>query len=357
MKFLGIEISKKLLIGIIAGVVIVGGGITTGVILMNNKDKQPQQEEQAKDVLLKDNLTFEINSEVNLLSLISEDNQATIINKDEKIDTTTLGKKEVTIKYDNGLLNQTLEKKIRINVVDTQKPTIEYQKELSTNVGTKIDLLKDVKAIDNSKEEIEVTIEGEYDFNKEGTYNLKYIAVDSSNNKTEEEFILKVNKKATLSNTSKPSVSQPIEPAIDDEVKACPAEKGKVTYSQVFTDKNKAYAWNVGYDCEHMRLMEFILAYDPNIKEMRTLEWVYPSMYDNWDPNFQKDGPERQQMDKWLKTYHPELLQKTYTYEEIEAQLRKQGLVNDNTISISGDYWSSMKLGSETHYYFWTVQG
>ncbi len=208
MKFLGIEISKKLLIGIIASVVVVGGGVTTGIILMNNKDNQRQEEKQKDTISLKDDLKFEINSEVNLLSLVSEDNKVKILSEDETIDTSTLGEKEITIKYEVEEKEET--KTFKITIEDTQAPTIEYQKELSTNVGSKIDLLKGVKVIDNSKEEIKATIEGDYNFDSEGTYNLKYVAVDSSNNKKEEEFILKVNKptcnqKSGSWSTSKPS--------------------------------------------------------------------------------------------------------------------------------------------------------
>ena len=210
MKILGKEISKKMLIIIVVSMVIVGGGVTTGIILMNNKDNQKQeekQEEKQKDtILLKEDLKFEINSEVKLLSLVSEDNKVKILSEDETIDTSTLGEKEITIKYEVEEKEET--KIFKITIEDTQAPTIEYQKELSTNVGSKIDLLKGVKVSDNSKEEIKATIEGDYSFDNEGTYNLKYIAIDSSNNKKEEEFTLKVNKKSTTSNNnSKPQTN------------------------------------------------------------------------------------------------------------------------------------------------------
>lgn len=168
-----------------------------------------KKEEIKKDtILLKEDLKFEVNSEVNLLSMISEDNKVKVLSEDETIDTSTLGEKEITIKYEVEEQEET--KIFTITIVDTQSPTIEYTKELSTNVGTKVDLLKGVKVSDNSNEEITATIEGDYNFDNEGTYNLKYVAVDSSNNKTEEEFTLKVNKptcnkKSGSWSTSKPS--------------------------------------------------------------------------------------------------------------------------------------------------------
>lgn len=245
MKLFGIEISQKMLIGIIAGIVVVGAGITTGVIWINNKDNQPQskeeEKEEVKELKLKNNLTVEVNSQVNLLSFVSEDNEVVIISEDEIIDTTTLGEKEVTIEYGHSLLNMAIQKKFKINVVDTQKPIIEYQKEINTNVGTPIDLLKDVKVSDNSKEEIKATVEGEYDFNQEGTYHLKYIAIDSSNNKAEEEVTLNVNKSACNLKKGAWSTSKPdnCEYTTKDIV---------WRYQMIMdTDGNERWAWTVDF--------------------------------------------------------------------------------------------------------------
>ncbi len=149
-----------------------------------------------KGVIVKDKLDFEIDSEVKIMSLISEKNEFEIINKDDIVDTSKIGKKEVTIKYIDN--NKEKEQVVKINVVDTTKPTIEYKKELTTTEGIEIDLLENVKVSDNSKEDIVATVMGEYDINKAGNYNLKYVAVDSSNNKTEEEFTLIVKNLPTL---------------------------------------------------------------------------------------------------------------------------------------------------------------
>lgn len=182
---------KKLIILIICTILIIGFIVVFALV---NK-KTPKVE-----VILNDNLNFEINSDVKLLSLISKNNKAEIISKDEQIDTSKLGEKELIIKYKDR--HKENEYKFKINIIDTQAPVIEYQKELSTTEGTSIDLLKDVKVSDNSKEEIQASVEGEYNFDNVGTYNLKYVAIDSSNNKKEEEFTLKVNKKPTINNSN-----------------------------------------------------------------------------------------------------------------------------------------------------------
>ena len=146
---------KKIIIGIIL-LIILCIGIIVGVLLLNNKEEQ--KDEKVKDtILLKEDLKFEINSEVKLLSLVSEDNKVKILSEDETIDTSTLGEKEVTIKYEEEDKEET--KIFKITIVDTQAPTIEYQKELSTTIDKKIDLLKGVKVTDNSKEEIKANVE------------------------------------------------------------------------------------------------------------------------------------------------------------------------------------------------------
>lgn len=145
---------------------------------------------------LYESLNFELNSDVYLLSLIKKISNGELITDNVKIDTSILGEKELKIKYINEN-NEEKEYAFKINVVDTTKPVIKYKKELTTTIGNKIDLLKDVVVTDNSGEKISVEINGEYDFNKVGKYTLKYVAVDSSGNKSEEEFILDI-LKATI---------------------------------------------------------------------------------------------------------------------------------------------------------------
>lgn len=198
---IGAWIKSHILISVIIGVVFVGG--TIGIIVLTNKKESTpsvEDKQEKNTIILKDNLSFEINSELTLLALVSEDNKVKILSEDEIIDTSVLGEKDVILKY--KMEDDEKEIIVKINIVDTISPTIEFEKELSTYLGTKIDLLKEVKATDNSEEEIEVTVEGDYDFNKVGTYTLKYVAVDSSGNKKEEEFVLKVTNKETTSSTS-----------------------------------------------------------------------------------------------------------------------------------------------------------
>ncbi len=135
-----------------------------------------------------------INDEVYNIDYIKSVKNGTIISDKELVDTSVLGKKKIKIKIKN-YFDKIKDYVCEIEVVDKQEPSIEYSDKLSTTVGTEINLLEGVKVTDNSNEDIEVTIEGEYDFNKEGTYELYYVAKDSSGNTSKEKFILEVVKK------------------------------------------------------------------------------------------------------------------------------------------------------------------
>lgn len=167
--------------------------LALGTIFLYFYFKQPT-------VFLKNNLVAEINTEHKILEYIDKIEDGIIITKDRKLDTSTLGYKKVTIKTQNILKQQFLFT-YKVSIQDTIPPQITYNKELTTIEGNNIDLLKDVKVTDNSNEVIIPTVSGEYNINTPGTYNLKYIAEDSSHNKTEEEFKLIVNKKVVIKPT------------------------------------------------------------------------------------------------------------------------------------------------------------
>jgi len=140
------------------------------------------------NIILKDNLDVSIYEEVTNLSFIDSIKNGTIITKEEKLDTSKLGKLEVKLILRNKFKKDTTYL-FNINIIDTEKPSISYKKELETTEGVEIDLLKDIKAEDNSKEEIKVSIEGDYNFKTLGEYKIYYVAKDSSGNETKEEAI------------------------------------------------------------------------------------------------------------------------------------------------------------------------
>ena len=103
----------------------------------------------------------------------------------------TLGEYQLTyVAYDSSR-NRT-EEPFTLAVVDRESPVITFTNYREITVGNDVDLLEGVSATDNSGEEITVTVEGSYDINQAGTYELKLVAYDSSLNKAEETLTLKV---------------------------------------------------------------------------------------------------------------------------------------------------------------------
>lgn len=80
----------------------------------------------------------------------------------------------------------------KIITKDTEKPIIDGVKDLVTTRGKEINLLDGVTASDNETKNLEIKVVGTYDFDKVGTYNLKYVCEDESNNVAEKDFSLTV---------------------------------------------------------------------------------------------------------------------------------------------------------------------
>ncbi len=155
-------------------------------------------------VTFKNNIEININEEAYNTDYIKNIKNGKLITKKELIDTSKLGKKKINIKIKN-YFNKEKNYSYIVNIIDKEPPIIEFKDKLSITEGEKIDLLKDIKAKDNSNEEIKVTVSGEYDINKPGNYELYYIAKDSSNNEKKEKFTLEVKKKEVIVNNSTPS--------------------------------------------------------------------------------------------------------------------------------------------------------
>ena len=173
----------------------------------STESKKEDKKEFSASVVAKDK-TVELNERVTNLTDV-EVEKGKIVSKKEEIDTTKIGEQKVTITIedDNGL---TKDFTFTVKVVDKKAPVISYSKKLSTTVGTKINLLNGVSALDDSAEEIKVTVEGDYSFDKAGVYTLYYVASDSSGNEAKEEFTLTVNEKTVQ---KQPESSNSITPA------------------------------------------------------------------------------------------------------------------------------------------------
>ncbi len=141
--------------------------------------------------IIYNDLNVEINSDTNINSLIKEVKNGSLISEDNKIDTSVVGEQEVKIKVKDKR-NKEKDYTFKIKVVDRVSPEISGVKDLTVYVGEDVDLLKDITAKDNSNENIEVKVRGDYNLEEEGSYDLQYVASDIENNETTENFVLKV---------------------------------------------------------------------------------------------------------------------------------------------------------------------
>ena len=178
---------KKIILPIILLLVIIFG---IGGYYMYDRYQKELIEKNKVHITYND-LKVEINDDVLVSSFIKEVKNGVLIGNEEKVDTSKLGKVDIEV----TIMNKSDEEEkhtFKVDVIDTTKPVIEAKKDISSYIGRDVDLLKDVKVTDNSKEEIKAKVIGDYDINKTGEYKLKYEASDSSGNKEEYDFILNI---------------------------------------------------------------------------------------------------------------------------------------------------------------------
>ncbi len=173
---------KKKLIILITSLVAVIIGIIAIVLIINNKNTLDKEEtsEGIKTYVV------EVYDWIRIKDLTGDDNE-------EKIDTTKLGKQ--TIEYDG--------KTIIVEVKDTTPPYIGLKTAYNHIKDTNFTFEKDVICTDNYDKDIKCEIIGEYDLTTLGEYNVKVVAVDSHNNKTEKDIILRVIDKSSINNDTK----------------------------------------------------------------------------------------------------------------------------------------------------------
>lgn len=165
--------------------------------------KDYKESERIKNAIIKvelvNNLNVPINNEVYVMDLISSINGNIIDNY--KIDTTSLGIKDVTFKFINEE-NIKVPYSFKINVVDVTPPVIWISDTYSVKVGYSKKLEDVIMCGDDYDDNPTCYIEGEYDFNKVGKYPLVYKAIDNSGNATEKSFTLNVYKNSNNNSSS-----------------------------------------------------------------------------------------------------------------------------------------------------------
>lgn len=201
---------------------------------------------QEMEVTIKEKIEVPLNSKLTNLDNVTNLKNGQIITDEKTIDTSKIGEQKINISIKNKL-GKVKEYHYIVNVYDDEKPSIIFSKELTIEEGQNIDLLKDVKVEDNSQEKITPSVEGNYDINEPGKYQLYYVAKDSSDNEAKEEFtlIVKEKKKETTSNDT---ISNP------QETKTFTTSKGfkgvikdGITYIDGYLIVNKTYSLPSSY--------------------------------------------------------------------------------------------------------------
>ena len=201
---------------------------------------------QEMEVTIKEKIEVPLNSKLTNLDNITNLKNGQIITDEKTIDTSKIGEQKINISIKNKL-GKVKEYHYTVNVYDDEKPSIIFSKELTIEEGENIDLLKDVKVEDNSQEKITPSVEGNYDINEPGKYQLYYVAKDSSDNEAKVEFTLIVKEKKKESSQND-SLSNP------QETKTFTTSKGfkgvikdGITYIDGYLIVNKTYSLPSSY--------------------------------------------------------------------------------------------------------------
>lgn len=185
---------KIVIVSIILLILIIVGGIIVFTKYL----------EYNKKLVYKDSVTIKIGDELpTISSYVTEDEL-------KRLDSDEISWKDINVEDNKvysageytGYINYRDKKlKIKLFVIDDVSPSIEGVEDITIYVNEEIDLLSKIKTSDNSRDNIDVKINGEYNTSTAGVYQLSYVATDKSGNETVKEFKLIVKAK---------EVSQPI---------------------------------------------------------------------------------------------------------------------------------------------------
>lgn len=141
-------------------------------------------------VVLKDNLEADFADTLRVSSFIESINGKIV--DDYYLNTDSLGKKKIDFEYinDDGIK---IKYNYEINVVDKEAPLIWLGKSYNVTRGSEDNLIDKIMCGDNYDNNPECVIEGDYNLDNVGSYNLVFKATDSSGNVSKKKFILNVN--------------------------------------------------------------------------------------------------------------------------------------------------------------------
>jgi len=154
------------------------------------------------EVTLKDNLDLVFMEDKKVSDYIESIN-GKIVN-DYVIDSTKIGKKKVSFSFINDDKIK-VSYSYNVNVIDNMPPLVWLGDSYTIYKGDDSSLTDKIICVDNYDKNPNCVIEGEYDYNVPGSYNLVFKATDSSLNETKKDFTLNVIEKNTSNNKSSDS--------------------------------------------------------------------------------------------------------------------------------------------------------
>jgi len=143
--------------------------------------------------------TREVYSNTYLYDLI-EINGAELLTENYRVSTSTLGTEEIEVFYKYNKKKYVYNFKLTIK--DTTLPKILGSTIRTIQVNYQDDLCNLIMYGDNYDRNPDCTINGSYDVNETGSYDLNYVITDSSNNKVEHNLVLHVVKPSNSSTST-----------------------------------------------------------------------------------------------------------------------------------------------------------
>ena len=239
---------KVLMIILTIGIILILVGIILGIIKLVERYRIAHAKVL---VVLKDDLDVEVYKNARVKDFITKLNGELISN--DKIDTSELGKKEVTFEYineDNIKIPYTIE----INVVDKTPPVLSTYNNVYVYTD-EVNFIDDLFCGDNYDNEPKCYIEGEYDINTPNTYNINLVGEDSSNNKSIKNMNLVVRERPQSNKTTKKEEFTFAENSVEfSEIK----EKHKNDNTLVGIDVSK-WQGNINYSEVKKAGVEFVM--------------------------------------------------------------------------------------------------
>jgi len=195
---------KKRIVIIVVIIIILITTIFAGYFMKKKLDKKREEKLIRKaEIVLSEDLTVPFLEERKVSNFIVSMNGKIV--DDYKIDTTSLGKKEIKFDFitDEGIKASY---QYEIEVKDVIPPTVLLGGSYRVKKGSSSKFIDNILCGDDYDSNPKCEIVGDYDLNKEGSYPVVFKATDSSGNVTEKNFklVVYVPKQGGGSNPPKP---------------------------------------------------------------------------------------------------------------------------------------------------------